>query len=872
MNPHSWVFWVFAGTKDKFEQGFKEIATTLKLPGASDPNVDALALVTHWLNKDRPRNSWLLILDNLDDIDLFYQSKASVDVQKIAHHGRTSSDSKAVNIRCQLLSEYLPKISRGTILVTTRVKATARRMVGENDLVIDVPLMSEEEASQLLQVKLPSDLKGKELAAGIELVNELDRLPLAVTQASAYIGNNDITVSGYLEMFKDQANQADLLEDGQNGDTRREKHGSNAVSTTWRISFDQIANREGVSGQEAIKLLHTMCFFDRTEIPGWLLSENPNLKKFRDAIGKLTGYSLIVAEKEKSSYGMHRLVQLVTRSRVEKDGEIDEWKFAALKLVAKRFPSGESETWKLCDEIMPHFQVVKEYKLSQQSEEIRALILSKKAHYDFRKGMIRSMRIGLEEELDIRLKLEKFGLKHPSTLAAMHKLASAHGLLGNDKVAGEMMRSVWESRKQLLGAEHIDTLESLGDLAVITKDENRSAQALECYSRILGEHKHTAESLHNHSVILTFKGNTGLALEFNEKAIAMMQKLHLPEHPEILLSQMERSKLLFEMRRYEEGEKIAREVLHIREAVLGASHTDTLLSLVICAYACWLKGDYVSAEEYAIRCHEERSKHPEMGPNHIDTLNILSSVGHYQRAQDKFEVAQRSYEAALSKMAEALGPAHDETWLCRLDLGLLLLQIGNTKEALEILQSFIIMVKANGVQNLKLLDITIEIASRLTKVKQWEAAETLLKAISDAVCEEPELLQSAIRIRATDTLGYVYQKMKKFNDAEKLFRAEYDFRTNIHGPAAVNTLRVCRALIEVLTQQGKFDEAKDTREKESTLFITPESRLEKQKTLQLLAQEFAKDGRNNEAEKVHLELKSFKKKEINKIISEKVIL
>jgi hypothetical protein len=74
--PDSHVFWVHASTFDRFEQAYRDIAKEISIPGTEDPQNDTLIIVRDWL--DKPENgSWLLVLDNADDLDLFFELNPS---------------------------------------------------------------------------------------------------------------------------------------------------------------------------------------------------------------------------------------------------------------------------------------------------------------------------------------------------------------------------------------------------------------------------------------------------------------------------------------------------------------------------------------------------------------------------------------------------------------------------------------------------------------------------------------------------------------------------------------------------------------------------------------------------------------------------
>src|SRR5947199_154886 len=73
-NPSSSVFWVHASTAMRFDQAYNDIAKKLNLPGHEDPKVNILQLVYEWLSNE-DHNTWLMVLDNADDIETFFSAK-----------------------------------------------------------------------------------------------------------------------------------------------------------------------------------------------------------------------------------------------------------------------------------------------------------------------------------------------------------------------------------------------------------------------------------------------------------------------------------------------------------------------------------------------------------------------------------------------------------------------------------------------------------------------------------------------------------------------------------------------------------------------------------------------------------------------------
>src|SRR5437762_11590162 len=91
----------------------------------------------------------------------------------------------------------------------------------------------------LLCSKLSRDSNCTEADAAI-LVKMLDYLPLAITQAAAFISENYCTIGDYLEMLQASgSNQIKLLSKDLY-DPRRYTDALSSVVRTWKLSYDQV--------------------------------------------------------------------------------------------------------------------------------------------------------------------------------------------------------------------------------------------------------------------------------------------------------------------------------------------------------------------------------------------------------------------------------------------------------------------------------------------------------------------------------------------------------------------------------------------------------------------------------------------------------
>jgi hypothetical protein len=64
-SPDTWVFWVHASSAERFEEGYRNIARSVKMAGWGNLEVDILRLVNSWLS-DEANGQWLMIIDNAD--------------------------------------------------------------------------------------------------------------------------------------------------------------------------------------------------------------------------------------------------------------------------------------------------------------------------------------------------------------------------------------------------------------------------------------------------------------------------------------------------------------------------------------------------------------------------------------------------------------------------------------------------------------------------------------------------------------------------------------------------------------------------------------------------------------------------------------
>lgn len=259
--PATWVFWIHAGNSAKFTEGYRKIAVELDLLKGNEKDDDVLDLVHRWLANTQ-NGPWLLIVDNADETECFFDY----------HIGQAQPESKE---KRGAVAGFIPKTGNGTVLFTSRNHKLAVRLVGKDQRAIKIDVMSEKEALDLLETKL-TRIPEEELEQRAALCEALDRFPLAISQAAAYINEmrEPRPIPRYLELLEDLPEQEDDTHvlNGDAGELGRDEHASNSILRTWQISFNYLQRQE----PSAANLLSIMAFFHRQGIPDFVLKTATN--------------------------------------------------------------------------------------------------------------------------------------------------------------------------------------------------------------------------------------------------------------------------------------------------------------------------------------------------------------------------------------------------------------------------------------------------------------------------------------------------------------------------------------------------------------------------------------------------------------------
>lgn len=523
-------------------------------------------MVQNWL-EGRHEGRWLMVVDNIDDAELFFKETMT---------------NKKTPAQC------IPRTGKGSLLFTTRSRDIAVDLIIPAEPV-RVPLLTKSEGAELLRSRLPGAHSEEHI---FELLEELEYIPLAITQAAAFMSKRRRSIPQYLELYRKSDSARVRMLSYEFSDHGRQYNSMESVAKTWTISFESI--RKG--NPRSADLLSLMCYFDRHAIPSvLLLAEGEDELDFEDAVAVLCAFSLIESDEVGTSFDMHNLVQLATKLWLidEKKGEEDKWAFEALKSLARQFPAPLHHTtpeyWKLGKDFLPHAQLILTHPFKDHGDEIelaRAKLLFSVARYLHWRGAVMEAKAKNEESLKIRERI--LGERHVETLRSMGQLAWIYPWIGMEKKGVELGLRCLGLRREVLGDDHPDTIDGLSDLGMAYQlqqkyeiSEQMQRNAYEASKRVLGpEHLDTLNCLSHLASVLDDLDRYKEAEDALRRVIRIKIRV-LGEENSSIFSELHNLAFNLEHQdKFQESEEVYRRVLALKAKVYGKTHVETVTTLV----------------------------------------------------------------------------------------------------------------------------------------------------------------------------------------------------------------------------------------------------------------------------------------------------
>ncbi len=695
------IFWVNASTRDALSADFVILAVLLSLPEQHEQDQDIVVrAVKRWLSTHK---HWLLILDNVDDLDM--------------------------------IVDFLPMHGRGDVLLTTRLQAS-----GTIAQSIEVEKMGLDEGVTFLLRRTKVIAPGASLdeamkenqAQAAEIVAVLDGLPLALDQAGAYIEETRCGLSQYLSLYGTRRKEL-LLRRG-----RFPVDHPNSVVATWSLSFQQV-EQESLA---AADLLHILAFLNPEAIPEEIITLGavelgPELEevasdplKFDKIIELLLSYSLIRRTPEVRSLSIHRLVQAVLKDGMDTDIQ-RLWAERAIRAVNRAFPEVELQTWERCRRCLPHVQICamysEEYTLSfpeaarlfneaasylvvhasyEQAERLLLRVLAIRQelleanHPDTARtlndlgalyrnqGKYQDAESLLQKALTIRQQV--LGTEHPDVAQTLHNLASLYRAQGAYEKAEPFYLQALHIRETTLGVDHPLVAQSYYGLAKLYHSQEKYQQAEELCKQALhmqeqrlgDDHPTIASTLNILAKIYQGQNKLDQAKEMNLRALWIRERTSGEDHPHVAIILNNLVEIYHAEGRYHEAEPLIARSLRIHEQSLGSEHPYMAYSLSNLAENFFLRGDYAQAESNYKKALVIREQN--LGFNHPRTASTYHNLARLYSVLERYEEAESFYRKAVSILKQAFGPYHPAVADTLEQYAILLRKLKRESEAFEL--------------------------------------------------------------------------------------------------------------------------------------------------------------------------------------------
>jgi tetratricopeptide (TPR) repeat protein len=521
---------------------------------------------------------------------------------------------------------FIPAGGPSRVLITSNRQSIADLGVG-----VSVDVFPPGEALAFLAER--TGLADTEGAAA--LADELGYLPLALAQAAAVIAAQHLSYQTYLDRLRGLPVQEYL--------TRELGQPSHGVAEAVLLSLEAV--RAGDQAGVCSGLMDIMAVLSADGVRRALLHDfgqagvlvrgaqgtEVSAEVLDDALAQLEERSLLAFSVDGKTVFAHRLILRVVREELARQGHLPVVCRAAAFVLDQ------------CAQVL---------KGSQDRPAIRDIAEQITALQD--------NTAALAGEADDELARMLLGLR----LWALYYVNELGDSAEKGIALGEPLTADFE---RLLGADHLETLDSRNNLANAYYAAGRAAEAIKlhertlvAYERVLGlDDPSTLTSRNNLAISYQAAGRAAMAIPLHEQTLATRERILGSDHPSTLTSRNNVALAYQAAGRTAEAIPLHEHTLATRERILGSDHPDTLTSQSNLANAYYVVGRVAEA----IPLHQQTLATREriLGSDHPSTLTSRNNVALAYQAAGRTAEAIPLFEQALSGFERVLGPDHPST-------------------------------------------------------------------------------------------------------------------------------------------------------------------------------------------------------------------
>ena len=665
------IFWIDGRSETSITNGFATIARTC---GNHDESREGVIL---WLQNTS--HSWLLILDNADNMDLD-------------------------------MAQFLPAGRNGNILITTRLDDCAGlQTVGE----AHYERLNKETAIKLLfkacKNKLGSRIDHKDNARAV--VELLGCHALAVIQAGAAISQGLCGLEEYKDLF---LTQRDVL---LKCSPRQAKSEYGGVYATFEVSATYLKDRNDQEAKDALQLLNFYAFMHFSDFPEiafeevwknsrneaifssrllpdgeedieglspWHVSHLPTFMqrnthdinldrlRLRNARSLLVSLSLVTFDADRRMTRMHPVSHFWSRDRLQQPEEHMNARLNGLSVLSLSIEDVNTmDVLPLSEQLQSHIESfadsLKEWKYLKQD-------------FHFQQSLYRLSVVMYRLDCDSALfeLLQMIPIQNDESWLRTEngqKIQRLHGNWarnnGDANMAVNLLKKLSEAQLQTLPAEDPTCLQSQQSLAFAYLKIGETAKAIGMLEEVVKirtktlrpEHPERLASQHGLACSYLKIGETAKAICLLEEVVKIRTKTLKPEHPDRLASQYVLACSYLEIGETAKAICLLEEVVKIRTKMLRPEHSDHLASQHILAYSYLEIGETIKAiclleEVVKIRTKTLRPEHPDRLDSQHELARAYLEIGETAKAialvESVVETEAKTLEADHSKRVASI--------------------------------------------------------------------------------------------------------------------------------------------------------------------------------------------------------------------------
>jgi tetratricopeptide (TPR) repeat protein len=750
LRDYDLIWWIEAARTTQIRASLTDLARELGLPGAGDANT-AVRAVREALRTGKPYGRWLLVFDAADSPE---------------------------EVR-----SFFPTNGPGEVLITSRNPdwaGVARPL--------ELSVFKRDESIELLRKRGPVI----DATEADELADKLGDLPLAVEQAAAWRAVTGMPVREYLRLFDESL--AEILDMSTPPDYDA------SVAAAWNVSFDELKNRNPAAHQ----ILHICAFFSPEPISRDLftgvnrIAISPELDaalrdpiKLARAIRDINRYSLAKIDHGNNTIQLHRLVQLVLRSRVIAPQILAQMKHGAHQLLASLDPNDpeSSRHWPRYRELLPHAYAAD--IIACDESWARQLVINL-MRYLFQWGdheeaaaLASRARAAFEERL---------GPTHPQTLDVSQRLGLYLWGLGRYQESAHLNQLTLKRRLEVSGEEGEETFAVQTNIVadLRAKGEFTAATELsdEIYhktTRLFGEDDpETLNAAFQHALNLRLSGKYREASELDADTLRRRIEVLGPDHPRTLSTNVGLIVDLREAGEYMRARIDQEKLTEIARSRIGEDNPDYITYFFVLSVARRKDGDHAGALSLSTKAFE-RFKIV-YGVNHPTTIACTLAHSIDLRHSGDLNKAKALGEETFERYRGILGEDHPHTLAATVDLAVTLRlrsEVANARElnerALEQLRT------SSGPDHPYVIITTINLASDLAALGEIDAAVELDREALDR-CVQVLGPDHPTALAAAFNLSLDLRAAGRYDEAEPYHGPTLDRYRRVLGEAHPGTI------------------------------------------------------------------------------------